>query len=290
MSARLHTRLVLVAALATGCRAATADPAPRPAPAAPAPPVTAPATNRVAMDLVTNRLHASSHREGHLVIDAGSLDFLKYVDGGWKTSWILGEKDEGKPAALVSGLSAQLFVPLDLDGDGAAESAGPAASDSVLAFTIRALAPKQKVSVFVNEKPVGTLDVEETKKRYQVNVPAAALKAGENRLRFTFRAAANVGAGTTGTKRAAAAFTDLTLGPAAGGPPPDPHGLRAADATLSGARRVAVSIDGKTSRLSYYLQPPEGASLVFAHGSAVAGAHVVVRVAVDGQTSRQLLD
>ena len=59
---------------------------------------------RTAFDLVANRVHAVSHRDGRLVVDAGALDFLKYVDGGWKTSWLLGEKDEGKPASLVNGL------------------------------------------------------------------------------------------------------------------------------------------------------------------------------------------
>ena len=68
---------------------------------------------RTAIDLYANRVHAASHRDGRLVVDAGGLDFLKYVDGGWKTSWLLGEKDEGQPAALVAGLSAMAFLPVD---------------------------------------------------------------------------------------------------------------------------------------------------------------------------------
>src|SRR5439155_10778196 len=100
--------------------AAVAAPAPAtPAPAAaPAPPADLAGT-RTAFDFLANRVHASSYREGRLVIDAGALDFLKYVDGGWKTSWMLGEKDEGKPASLVAGLAALVFVPVDSDGDGA---------------------------------------------------------------------------------------------------------------------------------------------------------------------------
>ncbi|MES1210002.1 MAG: hypothetical protein ABUS79_29040, partial [Pseudomonadota bacterium] len=130
--------------------------APAAAVAAPAPAaVAAPAElagTRTTFDFLANRVHASSYREGRLVIDAGSLDFLKYIDGGWKTSWMLGEKDEGKPAALVAGLAALAFVPVDSDGDGA--SLGP----STLSLTMRSLAPAQKVSVFVNEKPVSTLE------------------------------------------------------------------------------------------------------------------------------------
>ena len=276
----------MVALAACGCGVAIAAP-PAEGPVqtgatAPGTVVPGPDAPRLAVDLLDNRMHASSFREGHLIVDATSLDVNKYVDGGWKTSFILGEKDQGARAALVAGLSGQLFVPVDTDGDGAG---GTALADSVLAFTVRSLAPKQKVSVFVNEKPVGTVDIEGDKKRYQVTVPAAALKVGENRLRFTFRAAAAIG-----TKRGAAAFSDLSLGPAAGGPPPEPVGARVADATIAGTKRPAISIAGKATRLSYYLAVPEGASLALSHASEAAGAHAVVRIAVDGQPPKQLLD
>jgi hypothetical protein len=160
---------------------AVAAPAPAPAPAAPAPDA---AGSRTAFDFIANRVHAVSQRDGRLVIDAGGLDFLKYVDGGWKTSWLVGEKDEGKPAALVSGLSALVFLPVDADGDGSSTPAGPVAS--TLSITLRALAPQQKVSVFVNEKPIGTLDIAGPAKRYDLNVPADTLHLGDNRLRLTF--------------------------------------------------------------------------------------------------------
>ena len=244
---------------------------------------------RVALDLLNNRVHASAHSAGNLIIDAGSTDFLKYVDGGWKTSWILGEQDQGAPVALVAGLSAQLFVPIDTDGDGVG---GTALGDAVLAFTLRSLAPKQKVSVFVNEKSVATLDVDGArKKRLHVAVPAAVLRVGENRIRFTFRAAASVKA-----KRSAAAFSDLSLGlagaadAAAGGVPPEPVGARVTDTLFGGVHRPAIAIAGNTSRLSYYLQIPPGAALELGYGSEVAGAHASVRVSVDGQAPRQLLD
>src|SRR5262245_64842735 len=104
--------------------------------ATPATPAAAPvdATGfRPAIDLYANRVHAGLHRDGRLVVDAGGLDFLKYVDGGWKTSWLLGGKDEGHPAALVAGLSAVVFLPVDEAGD------------ATLSITMRALAPQQRV-------------------------------------------------------------------------------------------------------------------------------------------------
>ena len=177
--------------------AAVATPAPPPAPAADTAPY------RTAFDFVANRVHAVSHRDGRLVVDAGALDFLKYVDGGWKTSWLLGEKDEGKPASLINGVSAMAFLPVDADGDGAG---GAAPGASTLSITMRALAPAQKVSIFVNEKPVGTLDVAAAKKRYDVVVPPDLLHAGDNRVRFTFKSAANLAGG----KRSAAAIQQIT--------------------------------------------------------------------------------
>ena len=233
------------------------------------------------MDLLDNRVHASAFREGHLVIDAGSPDFLKYVDGGWKTSWLLGERDQGASASLVAGLSAVLFIPIDTDGDG---DGGTSLGDATLGFTARSLAPKQRVSIFVNDKSIGNVDLESKRKRYQITVPAAQLKLGENRVRFTFRSASG-----SGPRRSAAAFVDLTLGPAAGEPPP-PVGAGVGDVTVGGAKRRAIAVPGKSSRISYYLQLPEGASLALSHGAEAAGAHAIVRVAVDGQKPRVLLD
>ena len=188
-------------------------------------------------------MHAVSHRDGHLVVDAGALDFLKYVDGGWKTSWLLGEKDEGKPASLINGVSAMAFLPVDADGDGAG---GAAPGASTLSLTMRALAPAQKVSIFVNEKPVGTLDVAAAKKRYDVVVPPDLLHAGDNRVRFTFKSAANLAGG----KRSAAAIQQIALGPTAlGAVPADLAIAEARDVTVGGVARRALFAGGHGSRI-----------------------------------------
>src|SRR6185436_8606527 len=125
-------------AIEAAAAAAPAAPAPS-APAAPAPaaPID-PSGFRTAIDLYANRVHAGLYRDGRLLVDAGGLDFLKYVDGGWKTSWLLGTKDEGKPAALVAGLSAMAFLPVDADAK---------VEDATLSITMRALAPQQRVSL-----------------------------------------------------------------------------------------------------------------------------------------------
>jgi len=249
---------------------AAAASAPAPAPAA----AIDPSGFRTAIDLYANRVHAGLYRDGRLLVDTGGLDFLKYIDGGWKTSWLLGQKDEGHPAALVAGLSAMAFLPLD--GDGKIE-------DATLSITMRALAPQQRVSLFVNEKPLSTLEVDKASKRYDVAVPAALLHAGDNRVRLTFKSAVDV----PGGKRAAAAVTSLALGPASLGAPAGslaPLGAREVD--LGGARNRALVPGGAASRLSFYLQLPAGAHLAFATGAANPGGSVLAQVAVDGKPAR----
>ncbi|HVZ71677.1 MAG TPA: sulfatase [Polyangia bacterium] len=253
------------------------------APKAPEPPPAADlAGTRTAIDLLANVVHATSHRDGRFVTDAGGLDFLKYVDGGWKTSFVVGERDpgDGKPAALVSGLSAMFFVPVDTDGDGAG---GDKLADATLSLTMRAVAPKQRVSIFVNEKPVSTIDVDEVSKRYDVNVPVATLKLGDNRVRLTFRAAADLAGG----RRAAAALTRVALGPASLGPPKD-DGAIVAIKDVRGRRSLVTG--GTSSRISYYEQLPADGELSVGVSTATPGVDYLVRLAVDGQPLRTLFE
>ncbi len=237
---------------------------------------------RTAFDLATNIVQATSHRDGRFVTDTSSLDFLKYVDGGWKTSFLVGEMDEGKPTAIVSGLSAMFFIPLDTDGDG---GGGKALGDSTLSLTMRALAPKQRVSIFVNEKPVSTIEVDVATKRYDVAVPAAVLHVGDNRVRLTFRAAANL----PGGKRGAAALKLVAFGPASlPAPKTEPGIVAVQDVTVGGAKRRALVPGGASSRVSFYTQLPASAELALGYGAATAGATALVRVSVDGQPTRTL--
>jgi choline-sulfatase len=233
------------------------------------------AGTRTVYDFLANRAHAVLHRGGRLVITAGDLSFLKYVDGGWKTSWILGAKDGGKPVAFVSGLSGTLFVPVDGDGDGVG------LGEVKLRMALRATAPKQRLSVFVNEKPVGTLDVPDKHGELELNVPAGTLVAGENRIRLTFRAAGNVAGG----KRAAAAIERIELG---AGAPAASEPLAVGDVLLGEKKRAFTA--GGPSRLSFFVQVPAGARLVAAYGSAPAPATVAVRVAKDGGPAATLFE
>jgi choline-sulfatase len=239
-------------------------------------------TLRPDFDLLANRVQALVHRDGRLLVSTADPSFLKFVDGGWKTSWILGEREGGKRAALVNGLSSALFVPIDTDGDG---PGGQGLADVRLRLTLRSRAPKQRVSVFVNEKAVGTYDVPVTSTTHDLTVPGALLIKGENRIRLTFRTAAPL----SGKRRSAAVVEQLELGPATAtdvAPQPLPP---VADVDLGAERRHAFSLTGP-SRLSFYVQVPPGGQLAVAYGSTQPGTKVIVRMARDGAPTVTLFE
>jgi choline-sulfatase len=253
--------------------------------AAPATPAPAPADTagaRITYDFLANRVHALTHHEGRLILAAGEVDFLKFVDGGWKSNWFAGEKDGGKPAALPSGLSGTFFVPIDTDGDGVG---GQALADLKMRLTMRSLAPNQKLTVFANEKPVGTLDVTTTAASYEVTVPAANLVVGENRFRLTFKAAAALAGG----RRSPAAIQRIELGATAAAPDAAPPAPLVREVDVGGSRRRSLTASGP-ARLSFYVQVPARARLVAGYGSTAAGATALVRLARDGAAAVPLFE
>jgi arylsulfatase A-like enzyme len=233
--------------------------------------------HRTATDLLANRVHAILHLGGRMVLSAGGLDFYKFVDGGWKGSWILGQKDGSARVAYVSGVSAGFSFPIDVDGDGAA---GQSLSDLQMTLTMRSVAPNQRLSVFANEKPVATIDVGKDRAAYDVTLPATALSAGENRVRLTFRNAAAIAGG----KRAAAAIESIEIGAprrAAGGEPAVRATLRPVEREIAGQKKLALTIP-EASRLSYYLEVPAKAKLALSLAAPQPGVTAIVRVARDG--------
>ena len=69
---------------------------------------------RLAYDFYDNRAVAGIHVGGRLRIDAGSVEFVKYIDGGYRTRWHLGVEDGGHRAALIDGLATGLGFTLTL--------------------------------------------------------------------------------------------------------------------------------------------------------------------------------
>lgn len=240
---------------------------------------------RTTDDLIENRVHAILHLGGRMVMAAGGLDFYKFVDGGWKGSWLLGQKDGEARVAYVAGVSAAFSFPLDADGDGAA---GQGLSDLQMTLVMRSVAPNQRLSVFANEKPVATIDVSKERSSYDVTLPAAALSLGENRVRLTFRNAANVN--LAGGKRAAAAIESIEIGqPRTGAASTAARAWpRPSLRDVAGQKKLALSLP-EASRLSYYLEVPAKAKLALSYAAAKPGVTAMVRVARDGAPPTVLL-
>src|SRR6185436_13604315 len=109
---------------------------------------------------------------------------------------------------------------------------GQALGDLKLRLFMRGLAPGQRLSVFANEKPAGTIEVSPTHAAHEVTLPAATLSPGENRIRLTFRGAGAI----SGGRRSAAAIERIELGAAGGS---SAEGALVEDADLGGARKRA---------------------------------------------------
>lgn len=219
----------------------------------------------VAFDFYDNRAAASVHRGGALEVDCASVDFAKYIEGGYRSPWHLGAMAGGVPAALVNGLAGELYVPLDRAAGGASRRSD---GSMVIAFEVQPAADNQLVSVFLNETKLGDVAVRERGwKRYQLTAPADVVLDGENKLRFYFRHAGEI-AGV----RTAAAFRRIWFGGAG-----EKEAGFAATRTVRGQLAAdALSLDGP-GRLSFYMRvPAEAPVLAFAAGGA--GAEVSVAI------------
>src|SRR5205814_899235 len=146
-----------------------------------------------------------------------------------------------------------------------------------LSLSLRGITPKQRLSVFINEKPAATIEIEKDWKTYDVTLPKEALLRGENRLRLTFKSAGPLAGPGLARQRRAPAIDRIAIGPGDAAALPQPRMVR--EQTLGGVARPAIAVPGGASRLSYYLQIPEAAlspALLVAQGSEANGTTALV--------------
>lgn len=229
---------------------------------------------QVAYDLVDNRPLAAVHAGGALVVECGGSGFATYTEGTYRSSWHLDAQDGGRRVALVDGLAGELYLPIDRAEGGV--SRAPDGSVRI-ALWARAAAEHQLVSVFLNEHKLGDVSMPTTAWQwYELRAPASAVVDGENKLRFYFKHAGEIGG-----VRTAAALGQIRVGGAASrGQPGAPAGV--GDVELAAGRLAALTAPAG-SRLSYYVLVPDDApALVFAAARAGGGpAALRVRVATD---------
>jgi len=225
----------------------------------------------IVLDLYDNRAGAVVHIGGALVMDCGTADFAKYVEGAYRSSWHLGAEDDGKRVALPNGKGGELYFPVDGDQAGIKR----AKDGSVhIHMRVRPATKKQLVSVLLNEKRLGDIRMRSADwATYSVRVPAALVREGENRLRFYFKYKGKISSRAT-----SAAFRDLRVGPKDAAK--TTASMRASKAVRGGKVSDALRVPGP-ARISYYVAVPANKpSLTL----AVAGAKTKLSIQI---TSRE---
>ena len=138
----------------------------------------------------------------------------------------------------------------------------------------------QTVEVLLNEAPVARFALNDTRHRYRLDLPAALQRAGDNRLRFRFGAAAAPAASdprSTDRRELAAAFYGLAIGDAGDTGLEDlltPDAPRPFEAAESGKGVPALTLVGP-SVVRFAIRMPVGAELRFTpalHEGALAAA------------------
>lgn len=114
---------------------------------------------------------ADVHHHG-LWIDFGTPARMKYTAGNWKSGW---SKDKNSDGATVSyvGKSARLFVPLENK------------TAHVMTLRIKPVG-SSSLTVYLNHKPLSTLQLTNGLNEYQLNLPEDLVIAGENYLLLRF--------------------------------------------------------------------------------------------------------
>lgn len=200
---------------------------------------------------------------GGVMIDLGTADQHKFTRGGWMTGWGESQQNDGVSLAQASDRRVHLDVLVQEEA-------------REIAIRARSAVSGQAATVWVDGKRQG--DIHFASSDWSVmRVPVAegALAPGRHNVQLTFT--------KSGTPRAELDWVWLTTQAGAEAPVAS---VRVLPLRLGGQPRRALI--APTSRTySFFMQPPEGASLVFDHGSSV-GAELKVMVQTDGGQAEEL--
>ena len=139
------------------------------------------------LDLLAQRPKATRYFDDRLIIDLGDRSSRPHLELGTAGHWSLGYRDQetGVFCAQLDGRSGMLDLPLD---GRLAPLLHPADADGrpglAFALTLRATVPKQRATVFWNERPLANLDLSQEWSRRTLSIPQDLALSGENRLRI----------------------------------------------------------------------------------------------------------
>jgi choline-sulfatase len=202
---------------------------------------------------------------GGLLVDLGTADQHKYTRGGWGTGWGDNQQVDGISAAQVSDRRAHLDI-LSRSGEGEPKE---------IAVRARSAVAGQAATVWVDGKRQGDIWLEPEWTVMRVPVAEGALVAGRHNVQLTFT--------KDGKPRAEVDW--VWLASQAGTEPPT-AGLRVLPLRVGNQpKRALIAPAART--YSFFLQPPDKASLVFDYASDV-GTSFQVRAQTDGAEPEEL--
>lgn len=247
--------------------ATDAAPGPAPASAASAEPSVRASGPRVTfLDLVAAAERAHVRREGPWLAP-GSPGWQRVTQLADRTPWGPETVVDKRPAAWLESIGGALHFPVGQGGEQLTR----------MQVWLKPIARGQRVSVFVDEKPVTTMSLQEKGAWYTLALPEPGLTPGEHSVRFWFRFRRPKG--RKGSLKTPGALGAVRL---IGAAEPDPVGDWTSDFAVAGVRGPAL-MAGPPTGWTHYLLPPADARLR-AKAAVATGAPVdfVVRVERDG--------
>jgi arylsulfatase A-like enzyme len=149
-----------------------------------------PAGYGVAFDFWHNRASAVYRPAHGILVPCAKPDFAKYVDGTWKNPWILGAQIDGRSVAYVYRKKAKLYLPgLWLSAKKRTDSEQALGKrKAVVELVFHNPVRRQRIYLRINGRYVKVDGaMQEGRQRLRFEVDASLFRAGENRIKLTFR-------------------------------------------------------------------------------------------------------
>jgi len=183
-----------------------------------------------------------------LFIDFGTAARLKYTLGNWNSGWV-GEGREGGAAVSTFGKTARLYLPAD------------SKQPMQLRFRAKPYASGALI-VYVNGKTVGEARVSQGDGFREIVIPIAEadVRPGENSIMLRATNTAQVGG-----KSLSFAMDWLLFEPSTAPTTSTPRGVAVEQVTVAGVARRAIVL-GPGAQIDWFVEVPEGATLVFGSG------------------------
>lgn len=228
-----------------------------------------------------NLVHLADVDQGGLFLDFGTPARNKYTVGDWKTGWGKDGVAGGATYTNVAGSSGRVYLPLR------------AGEDSLLRIRLKPIGTGT-LQIYLNNQALPSIKLDKGSDfaEYDVPLPAAHARAGENNLLLRFGGVKKVG-----DDELAAAVDWIRVLPAAAAgaavAPASSYAELVKDVVVGGQKRKALALPAKTT-LSYYVDVPKAAKLSVRVGAleskaaAAPGPRALIRVTPNGGKPRDL--